>query len=404
VSVDCIVTPAAWLESRGEAYLPLALLAKTPLRRFDVVDESSAAVPVLTSWETIEIGHQMLRLLAVLVLTDSEYPELSDEVDRDLRRIVESSSDEDATRSLREAAARAPATPADAGAAHQRALLWDNLRFQNLAVDLSVSFPLIVVLRPSGPGERRVLRFRYEQDAPPLNPTIAMRLGLRPLTLVTLAPSIGDCRSYHLEIEAPSGVAIQRASLLVQDRNRQPITVAYDDSSPTRAHLFTTGQPRGIPAVGLLDIGAAPGGGLLFPSLVVGVLATLMFLAGLIAHLLGYFARVDVAAALVLGVPGFLAAYLTRPDGHDLARRLLFGVRALLSVVALASFMAAAALATTLPPWTRSATWGFCAGLTFVCTILLLVAFLTSRRVERRRGTPGAPRARLEAPASVGDP
>ena len=123
-----------------------------------------------------------------------------------------------------------------------------------------------------------------------------------------------------------------------------------------------------------LDFSVRPS--LLWPVMLIALVTTGIFAFGAIAHwLLRWHPSAD-AAALIVAIPAFFAAYLV-PGEHRLVRRMFYGVRVLVFISALVSFAAGGTLAVDMHrrPW-----WWLVLGSVSATTSLLIAAALVRAR------------------------
>jgi prealbumin domain-containing protein len=168
VSVDLtlpIGTPTP-LQSTGGIPLypvPLALLRKRRLRRFDLCDEGGRALPLMTARKNGAVAAGVLQAAAGVFAEDKvaeeHRNELPSEVLDDIWAIATAAPTEadriwEALGVVRD--------DGDAAATAWRSSLSANERFMALARDLSRNFIVVVPLEIN-PGQRRVLKFAYDE-------------------------------------------------------------------------------------------------------------------------------------------------------------------------------------------------------------------------------------------------
>jgi hypothetical protein len=270
-------------------------------------------------------------------------------------------------------------------------------------------------------------------------------LGWRAKDYIFVTAAVARAASYHLEIPSPPLLQIVRAQLAAA-RSRpapEPTPSQFDeyrarDPAPIpRAlaaiwHSLRTGEPKEFPAPITraihaavqvtrrprtpeliieekvwcesgpsdssisLQLDAVPGsdgsaevsfqpcrvGLMRFAALLAtGTTVMLFILKGRLAEIAGK----ETAPALLLILPTLIAALLARPGEHAIATRLLLGIRVLIGVSGLASFVAVAALAA----WaghTRYVIWTVVAWASLGSAILLNISLaLNWRRAPKRR-------------------
>lgn len=331
------VEPRPYRKQPRPVYLaPLALLAKRPLRHFDVRDEAGAALPVLTSDQNTLVAAGMLVSQAQAFLRRRYGRRLEREIAADLREIAGADGEgHDALKAKlfrREGAARI-----------NRELLGRNPRLRALVGALAENFILLV---PIADLHRRVIKYAYDEPLPTSQLPLALRVteafGWRAAGISWSAPSVGLARSYHLEIEAPQDLEIVSAALVTTDA-RDHAKVELTGPSGRRAHLLIGGLSQDAIGTGSVRLRARRAG-LLRAAVVLAVLtAALLTLGALRIHELLSEDPASPVALLAL-VPALLAAYLGRPGEHELASSLLVGVRCLILLIGVLAIAAAVAI------------------------------------------------------------
>ena len=233
------------------------------------------------------------------------------------------------------------------------------IAFETLARDLAEQF-LLVVLIAGVPGQRRVLKFEYEDEcriaysyrragqekgfrqfvrALKAIPTfIAVHAGLEPLPITLGVRDVAYALSYHIEIPSPDGLYLLRASL-DKDVPGSWEQLVYTGASE-RAHLYLYDQPRSVKtrvqAHFCMDPSGWPALGLTSAGLTFAILA-----GGLILHqFFGRHPDTGGAPAVLAVLPGVLAALYLRSGEHPILRWMIRGIRVfvvLLIAIALAS-------------------------------------------------------------------
>ena len=324
--------------------VPLTILRKRKLRRFDLRDEQGGAVPVLTTTENGLLGWASLCQLAEMIT--GEWPK-----GRLRHELLGIAMGECGT----------PGQPSEA----RDALEWlqedevgkrllDNPDFRDTAVLLETGFVLFAEIEPEV-GRRRVLKLSYDEplrDEPkekgPLE--LPIQLGWRPYPLEISLPAIGTARSFHFELGIPDGLEVVKASLEV---NGMPVS---SEALPgSRTHLGLDEPRYGTDGSAVVHV-RAERQGFLSSALLLGIVTAVLLSAG--------FARLDVIAAdveavgpVLLIVPALLAAFLVRPGEHALAGRILSATRISLTLAGLANVLAAAILIADLDAETRCLAW-----------------------------------------------
>ncbi len=371
--------------------VPLAMLAKAPLRNFDIYDEDGTPIPVFTTGQAQKVATAGLTAAArnAFALADDVPPErdLGEVVLRDLERIVTCDADDDETlREIRRA--QEVVRPADAElpdptdpekvraqrelerAIFERNRVMGNPAAAGLIESLQSNF-LLLAQTSVAIGERRILKFTFEEPinarqegSPPSSARqlaswrarawaavraearwLGVRLGWLAETVSLSCPTAQWSRSFHIEMAAPAGLEITEARLYsgtasLSDRVSGPLNRVHlhlRDSAAPVAERTTQTEPYAVVYL------RAQRSGFLLPA----------FLASLVTPVLLFFGslrlpdlarEVEAAATLLLLGPGLLAVYLARPAEHALASRLLSGVRLLLLLSGLCAVAAGCVL------------------------------------------------------------
>jgi hypothetical protein len=305
-------------------YVPLGFFAKAVLRDFDLRDESGMALPVLTRRTTQAINIEILIALAEQAVSQAG-GSLDADARNDLRRIVVDSPDA-AGEALSRVRTRFKSNALDA-----------------LSADLSQYFIMFVPL-PGAPERRRILKLAWEETYSGPNFNRIFRLFARFARFHLVLASIGNSASYHVEIQAPEELMVQKVAITRNDLGK-PGTKTYSGGRP-RFHLYIPDASRGSVALATLYFGLEPIG------LLETAIATAVALgAGLAIHfwLHGHLVG-ESASAILIAIPGLLAAYIVRPGEHRMVH--LFGARYQLAMVLCAaiSFIGAGSLAVAWHP------------------------------------------------------
>ena len=226
VSIDFAVPVAApQFGINGTAYrlLPLTIMRRKSLVNFDLRDENDASVPLLGIRQNQAVTLALVESLARAVL---ETETLCPAVREFLRDLVSGRQNE-----LIEA--RKLADSSDAHAEIQR--LSGDRRFNHVMSRVSEDFVMFVLVRGDGPA-KRVFKFRYDEPlsrryrvsgsqengyrrfTPSVSrwspvPILAA-IGWIPTRIRFPTPAAENAASYHFEVHAPAGVAIDAATML----------------------------------------------------------------------------------------------------------------------------------------------------------------------------------------------
>lgn len=270
--------------------------------------------------------------------------------------------------------------------------------FAALASDMADKF-LLVAMLPGSPGERRVIKFEYEDEcqvayrheggaaadgrrerlALALRSwprSMAVQAGLAPLPIVLGVRDVAYALSYHIEIPSPDGLFFLRAAIEKGEGGRW---VSLERTGACeRAHLYLYNQHRSIET--RLDVefrmqaGDWPAVGLTSAALTFAIL-----LAGAVLHeFFGRHPDIGGAAAVPAVLPGVLAAMYLRSGEHPILRWMVRGIR--LMVVALITISLASAGSLAVRPGLPVSVWLVLTLVSLVLLCLMIVTFAVSLR------------------------
>lgn len=339
VSVDFEV-PA---RPRVQPFLvPVALLRKEPMTTFDLRDEGGNSLCLLTKRENAHIAWSLLVAMGEIVLGDT----LASAVQRELKVIAEE-AEPVATQALDRFA------KSDAGT-----VLLSDPGFERLAYDLVQNFLLLTSVTHD-PGRRRVLKFSYVEG--PIEATLSVEesLALSPLNIELEVPGIEFAGSYHLEVLAPENLEISSASLAAEHSagSSEDRRFLFDGPSGyQRVHLYLSELPPPISGEAWIRL-RPPRRGLVRQAALSALGTTalmLTFLYFLDNPLVG---RAEVAAPLLLVVPGSISLFIAGPSEHAMRSVILERLRFLLVGLALMPYSGAVLLVVTPQSYARRLVW-----------------------------------------------
>ena len=220
--------------------------------------------------------------------------------------------------------------------------------------------------------------------------------GLDPLSLRVPTRAVYGPESYHVEVVAPAELLIEYARLerettildLALGTERQESVCIAEDAHTERAHLYeslyTTSRRESAPIPTNEEVRVSSAikveflmrPSFVLPSLLIGLITSGMLASGLVLHGVGVPRQGDVTALLVV-LPALFAAYLI-PGEHRLVRRMFRGVRFLVFLLSLASFVAAGSLTLSLSSTARVTLWAVLLGISSASTATIFAAWLTS--------------------------
>lgn len=359
---DESVTPEhvddVWVSRPESAFalVPLTLLKKQGLTRFSLRDERGVALPLLTRDQTGAVATAVLVTFAEALCKDCDGdatvpPELRVEL-TDI-----------ATLPPKQAAEVWEQLDRTKKGESVRATMWREViisdeRFMQMALDLAQNFLLLTRVEAE-PGRRRIIKISYEHHVETLAEGGSWRRtkrwigwGAHTEQIETPAVSLGRC--FHLEVEAPDGTQVTRAVLGTWPRLTG--TDTHDDRDPDlgypdfpeaasdgkqRVHLHVS-VPPSTTGSATIYLRPRPATIVRAGAITAGLTSALLLIVAL--HASTFQANVGSAAALLLIVPGGLAAYVARPREPHVATHLLFGLRFLTLCCGLWAFLAAGTL------------------------------------------------------------
>ena len=324
-------------------YVPLSLVRKGLLKDLDVVDEDGRALPVLTLGQSAEVAAHILRTQA-----PREQP-VDDSVWMSFRDVAGAPRSPDDAPDAAEREQRAAdglasfraAKPDAAGEAEQqRHLFWNDPVVGPWLVELAEQFVFLSPLETSS-GQRRVVKLSYEEKlkeaAGRRSEKARQALGLDRYSITIGTPALFDAESYHVEIN-PLAEVVADARLVRYTRSFDqpngppPIEreIVSTDRAADRPHLYGRSLSRAeaqalstkrLYHYGEIELDFSVRPSLLWPVMLIALVTTGIFGIGAIAHwFLHWHPRSD-AAALIVAIPAFFAAYLV-PGEHRLVRRM----------------------------------------------------------------------------------
>ncbi len=326
VSVD--FTPEPPRPAPSGTHVPIALLAKRILNRFDFRDESGASVPLATSEQNAAFA--AAHMLAIAEEATGERPS---ERLKELCWTIARGDPPEAEAAVNEIATRLE--PAET-----REALRKDERFRSATVTFAASFAVIVEV--DDPSRRRVMKFAYDQIIGE-GLTWRQRLGLDPVLALLRIPELGDAGSRHIEFLRAEGLEALSTQLIGVPPEGEMF--ARDGSREGgEAHVTVGRVPRGTRGLAGVSLRASRSGILVGGPLLAALSAVALTAA--------WFALPDLAgdssggaASILLAIPAALGAYLGAREPHPLEAAMLWGARRLVFLSGMLAFIGAGALA-----------------------------------------------------------
>jgi hypothetical protein len=306
---------SAW-GGRSVTLAPLLLLKKAPasFTNFDLCDESGQALPLPTRSENGMVSAAVLIAAAERVLAGQ-----GASLPRALREVlitIAISDPKHATRMLHEAGWTEDGTPISPSA---RRLGLDS-DFSWLVQTLATSSVVVIPLGDTS-NARKIVKLAYDEEIEDFTGPHRRRLlrtGWDGYSLVIEMPFVG-ARSFHFESHVPDGIEIIKAGLFVSTATA---IEGETLTGPTRrVHLYLRQALDKRTAIAVLRLRAARGG------FVAASFMAAWFVAVVLVFCCAFGNRIaenpTAAPALLLSLPGLIAAYVSRPGAHPFTARIL---------------------------------------------------------------------------------
>lgn len=366
--------------ARGPWCAPIAILAKRPLRNFDLREDEEAR-PILGASSGGPIA-------AGLVTAAARLATAPDALEHDVASLLELVALGDRR------AARAAMTELRAGAPDKpqaATILADDTSGYFLAT-FAESYILMALL--AEPHGRRILKYAYDQQLGSVHGRAgrarrtARRLGWSPLVIDIEVPTAAHAASYHAEVVVPEEL---RLDAFVLDARTDELLSTDIERGVDRASLYAPGVALRADPV-LTTAISAERSGIPTLALVVGAITSLLLLLG------ASVARLDSptagsSVAVLLAGSALFAAAVARGHEHRLVRRIFAGPRWLLSIVAVAALAAAASVAFGAEPGVRDVVWYCAFAASALACLSLAVGFARAASLTRGRDHGGAQEA-----------
>lgn len=357
--------------------VPLAFMAKKPLRKLHTSDPSGKPASILDTPVNGDYAHQFLLALAPgRVQSDTvAWPAVREA----LRDIVASDGGASAaapwrvlqTLLSRSADRNGPLTQEDE---------FEQSFFLGIARQMGEQFLFLMEIDAALVGTRVLLKYSLDQDAPrtDTDPTKRAIFSL-------VIPDFGFAASQHVEVELPQGVILERITLeerLLGDAVQRSLATDVPDRRTQRLVGHVALRPSARFASGELFVTAIPAKQGLYRFAKISILAvSLVVLAAWFVRLdvTAFIRRVDIpspSASILLIGPALLLSWFSRATEHSLIAKIQGPLRLglLASATVLLGFAVLAAVPVTPVVWA-----GAWLVLTAVqCSALLLLAYYAS--------------------------
>lgn len=300
----------------AQVLVPVALLEKKPLTRFDMRGADGTAIPVLDTDANSKLATRCVTdVLSMLLSLDTEAVENF----KGLIETVVTRPEDEATPAAEELTNALREQLTDVMPAQELVL--------QLITDLAKSFLLVAECDSRTVRGRTILKFSYEEP-------IAIGRRWLPLTrsVQLTRPAVSGGKSYHLEIRAPQGLSV--ADLLVTELGKKSRTWKTSHSGPTaHGHLTVTGSGDFEARATIRPERRGPVTYALLSSWAVLALTVAAAVWPQQVFQLGRETETAVGLATVLlAIPAFLLALLARTPEHVLVSAVLRPTRVVLAL------------------------------------------------------------------------
>lgn len=369
-------------------YVPLTLIGKEDLTRFDFTDDSGELLPLLTSREKGLMAGGLLARLARYALAEKALPET---IENELRLIATEPSTEAVARwkTFKDQWSDDAYQTLHDGPSHEARL------FRALLTTLTLNHLVIVPLQTEL-GIKRIVKFSYiermnerpEARSAGFPKDVLRSFGWRPKQFWIPTPAIGQGGSYHFELTAPPGLKVTTTRLIPMEKinnDWKRISVPPNQRrlrSERQPHVFVRGVPVG--SVGMVHAKVRARGAAVVRAawfLALGVAAILIIGHEYLSQLLqGNLGATDSAVTVLLVGPTAVSVYITRSSEHEMTTSVLYGIRLLTLGSGITSFTAACLIALAEDTPTTHAAWLVC-----MCTAIAIAVALSYTAFETWR-------------------
>jgi hypothetical protein len=225
-------------------------------------------------------------------------------------------------------------------------------------------------------GTRSVVKYALDQDFPDRK-----SIFWHEIPIIQIIPDYGFARSQHIEFEVPAGLIVNSLELVPLDSKRHPAAGLVQDrrrEQSRAAHVHAAPDSRLQDAVFLADIAPASQGLLTFASwavIMVFVAAMLSIPLRLVEPSLLDSAKLvpSPAASLLLIGPALLLSWMAKEPEHRSSAMILFPLRAMLLIDAVALLFMACLAAVPTVEWVWATSWSLIYGLVSLALCWLIL-------------------------------
>jgi hypothetical protein len=357
--------------------VPIALFQKGTLVHFNLSDEGSDAVPLLSGSQVGQMAEMALLSAGELVLPSGQVPS---EIVSDIRQLATERDRAGALKAQERLFSSTEPSP------QERGLLKSHPVFAPLAMTFAKNY-MAAVLLDLCPGDRRVIHFAFDEQRTEVdNGRTKMRAtfdmlvyGQRDHQVLVLASGAGDAASFHIEAEAPEGLDISSREVFFGHAGKDP-----DEKVDFfgRAHIHYTSLSASE-RFGLM-LRLTPRSSTLIRAGALTSALTLMAVVILrlqIGDIL--LNKTSGEAAILLVTPTLLSIYVARANEHPTTTHILWPIRIVATAPGILSFGAAVVLVVGGSDfWSETTLWAV-AALLLGNTLILVRLWRRSRRLRR---------------------
>jgi hypothetical protein len=333
--------------------VPIALFRKATLAHFNLSDEGSDAVPLLSGTQVGPLAELALLATAELVLGPGN---VHDRIAEDIQQLTwDRRADDDQDGRRPPSAAFKRLFSLDEPAPESRFFLKRHPIFLPLARTFDDNYIAAVLLTIAG-GDRRVLHFAYDEMIGETGSEQAHRRrtikelfeGNLSRRVLVLASSAGDAESFHMEAEAPEGLRISSRVTFTQTQDtsrRADVEKPVEKSGNyQRSHIHCNDVHASDRLAVVLRVGPRSStiirGAALTSAL---TLLAVIYVRIQIHHISKHGAS---AATVLLVIPTILSLWIARSNEHPATTYLLWPLRIVATAPAILGLIAASVLIT----------------------------------------------------------
>ncbi|HEY4812682.1 MAG TPA: hypothetical protein VIH71_16670 [Solirubrobacteraceae bacterium] len=368
--------------------VPIALLRKATLAHFNLSDEGSNAIPLLSGTQVGPLAELALLATAELAL---ESDNIHSSIAAAIRQLTwDRRADDDQGGQRPSSAAFECLFSPDEPEPESRLLLKRHPIFLPLAEAFDENYIAAVLLTIAG-GDRRVVHFAYDEMISETgNDQVHRRRTIRELfkgnlsrRVLVLASSAGDAESFHMEAEAPEGLRISSRVTFTyaqKDARRTNIEEPVEKSgSYQRSHIHCNDVHASDRLAVVLRVGPRSSTVVRGAALTAALTLLAVIYIRIQIHHINRHGAASTATVLLV-IPTILSLWIARSNEHPATTYLLWPLRIVATAPAIFGLIAASVLITGSTSFS---------GETVLATIIGLLTMATWILVSTWRGASG---------------